>query len=504
MLRQALVEGQGLSSMTKAHAALIDGIPAIEKVTLTVGETTYALDITFLPLADGSVLVLARDVTLDFNLRSALVDSRQRYKDLVEISSDFIWEVGLDGRFAFVSPKGALGFAADQLVGRYPDEFIVAERVSDRRPPFRATSRIDATEIWMRGSEGESLCLMASAVPILDNQGQWRGARGICRDITAEKVREAALARANNRERLLTYIVRTIRDVVDPSDMLATAAEATTKALGASGTQVFRINLQQGEMDPVASYGECGDHTPIISALLHGDHFEGELNGWLALGTVSRYRQEPNGALLLWRAPGQMGWTEDDRLLIADVSSQIGIANEQTENHERILRLSRTDALTGLFNRRAFFEEMERRFLRLERDRKPAALIYADLDNFKLVNDQRGHQVGDQALLAVRDLLLHHTRPVDLVARLGGDEFAIWLEGADERIAIMRCEALLEASASLKSFSGDDTRPLMISLGVAVHDPSSSETLPDLVARADQAMYAVKRSGKGSWKIAPV
>ncbi|HSV30038.1 MAG TPA: PAS domain S-box protein, partial [Candidatus Omnitrophota bacterium] len=88
------------------------------------GSGGLILELIGIPTQDGQIAVLGRDVTLERNLRSALVESRQRYKDLVEISSDFAWEVGEDGRFVFVSPKGALGYSADELVGRHPSEFV--------------------------------------------------------------------------------------------------------------------------------------------------------------------------------------------------------------------------------------------------------------------------------------------------------------------------------------------------------------------------------------------
>jgi diguanylate cyclase (GGDEF)-like protein len=252
-----------------------------------------------------------------------------------------------------------------------------------------------------------------------------------------------------------------------------------------------------------AQFGEGGDEKPILDCFIETDHFDEQLNGWHVLSTVSRYRHSINGAILLWRDPSRTSWSDDDRLLIDDVANQVGLANEQIANHERILRLSRTDSLTGLFNRRAFFEEIARRFSRLAREHKPAALIYVDLDNFKLVNDIHGHHTGDQALLAVRDLLLQHTRPIDIVARLGGDEFAIWLEGAEESISVQRCQDLLRAAAGLLHYSGNAEKPLNMSLGLAVHGGPSHESLDELVARADKAMYEVKRDGKGAWRMAP-
>lgn len=499
-LSQAIADGRlaNLDALLSGSGGrnVIETLPAS-------GGGAVILELSGLPTEDGHVLVLGRDVTLERNLRSALVESRQRYKDLVEISSDFAWEVGADGRFVFVSPKGALGFSADELVGRDPAQFIAALEDGDLGSPFAATLPFEDVEVWMKQAGGGEACVLMSSTPIPGENGEWRGARGVCRDITQERLRDAALSRANNRERLLGYIVRTIRDEVDPTDMLRAAAEATARALGATGCQIFRILPDASDFALAAQFGEAGDEKAILDSFIELDHFDQKLDGWHVLATVSRYRHSINGAVLLWRDPERASWSDDDRLLIDDVANQVGLANEQIANHERILRLSRTDSLTGLFNRRAFFEEIARRFQRLAREQRPAALIYVDLDNFKLVNDVHGHQMGDQALLAVRDLLLQHTRPIDLVARLGGDEFAIWLEGAEQRIALQRCEDLLRASTALGTYSGTSERPLHMSLGVAVHEGGSREPLDALIARADTAMYEVKRDGKGAWRLAP-
>ncbi len=501
VLAAAIAEGrlESLGSLLRRPG----GGPAVVETLPAPGGSGVILEMVGLPAADGTVLILARDVTLERNLRSALVESRQRYKDLVEISSDFAWEVGQDRRFVFVSPKGALGYSADDLVGRLPSDFVVTADASHGAIAFAATLPIEDAEVWMTQADGSQACLLASATPIHGGQGEWKGARGVCRDVTQERLRDAALIRANNRERLLSYIVRTIRDEVDPADMLRAAAEATARALGATGCQIFRILPEASDFAISALFGEAGDEMPVLDSFLGSDHFDDTLDGWHVLATVSRYRHSINGAVILWRDSGRPPWSDDDRLLIDDVANQVGLACEQIANHERIVKLSRTDSLTGLFNRRAFFEEIARRFQRLSRERRPAALIYVDLDNFKWVNDVHGHAAGDQALLAVREILLQHTRPTDLVARLGGDEFAVWLEGAEERIAVQRCTELVEAGRRLIRYSGADDKPLHMSLGVAVHDGGDGECLEDLIARADKAMYEVKRDGKGDWRLAP-
>jgi diguanylate cyclase (GGDEF)-like protein/PAS domain S-box-containing protein len=503
-LVDAIREGHTPEVMGFIGRAAVTGKTMNESVLLPGPGGPVYYELAILPLADQkAVMVFGRDVTLERNLRLALVESRQRYKDLVEISSDFSWETGLDGRFVFVTPRGALGYSAEQLVGSQPMD-ILSEGNQDQASLFSARAAVEDSEVWMRRADDSLACVLVSSAPLLGPAGEWRGARGVCRDITQVRERDAALAQAANRERLLTYIVRTIRDEVDPANMLTAAAEATARALSSQGCQIFRVVDER--FDQAASFGNHGDAQSVqgLLANLQGGATTAELsmNGWQVLSSVTRYHREANGAICVWRKEGAPPFNDDDRLLILDVANQIGIANEQIANHERILNLSRTDGLTGLFNRRAFFEEVERRFNRLARDRRPAALIYVDLDNFKMVNDVHGHQKGDEALLSLKTLLIHNTRPIDLVARLGGDEFAVWLENADLEVAEKRAQVLLDASKILAELSGSPEKILGCSLGIAVHDPRYPETLEGMIARADEAMYEVKRSGKGSYRIA--
>jgi diguanylate cyclase (GGDEF)-like protein len=127
------------------------------------------------------------------------------------------------------------------------------------------------------------------------------------------------------------------------------------------------------------------------------------------------------------------------------------------------------------------------------------ALIYCDLDNFKLVNDHFGHANGDETLRRIAEILAGMTRGRDLVARLGGDEFALWLEDVDMPGAQRKAEGLLTAATALSNLTGDPSRPLGVSLGIALPDrhAGTAERLEAFLARADGAMYAAKRTGKG-------
>jgi diguanylate cyclase (GGDEF)-like protein/PAS domain S-box-containing protein len=488
--------------------------PVVEQVDFQLNQGSQTLHLTVMPLNDQRAMVIVRDVTLETSLRLALVDSRQRYKDFVEISTDFAWEVSPEMAFAFVSPRGGLGYSADALIRLDPKE-LVLDFASGTDAPFFTSRRLENSEVWLKRADGRAACVVVSATPLVGADGSWQGARGVCRDVTESREREATLARVRNRERVLTRIVRSFRDEVNPENMLAAAAETLARGLGAECCQVFRVKLDKRsstggavapEFEQAGKFGEGGEelHLPILESIGHGaGAAEVARDNWQILASPSRHRGELNGAVVLWRRIERGTWTDDDRLLIGDIANQIGITIEQLSHHERVLRLSRTDAMTGLLNRAAFMDGLNRQLHRLERDPDDAALMYVDLDNFKAVNDTRGHQAGDEALLKLRDILVQQTRPTDMVARLGGDEFAVFLGGANKAIAEKRAQKFLEETQQLESYSASPDKPLGMSIGIAVLAPKSGEKLDALLARADEAMYSAKKGGKGRFAIAP-
>ncbi|MBO6947905.1 MAG: diguanylate cyclase [Rhodospirillales bacterium] len=489
---------------------------SIANATLTIATSRgeLVLDVTAIPALDvngavAKILLLARDLTMERNLRTTLVESRQRYKDLVEISSDFSWEVDSEGKFIFVSPQGALGYKADELVGQEARAFVIDP---DEYTPFTFTTsrKLDNIEMWMKNKDGSTACVIVSALPLVKNDDDsetWIGCRGNCRDVTEERESEAALARARHREQLLNYIVSQIRDEIEPHDMLMAAATASARALGAAGSRIYREDATRDGFAVAAEYGNVegvDDLSQKIAGLKAGDVINVDTPNWSALLTTTQYRGDVNGALAMWKTVKSEAWDDDHRLMLTDVANQLGIANEQIANHERIVALSRTDGMTGLLNRRAFYEEeLPRRISRLERANQTASMFYVDMDNFKRVNDVHGHQAGDEAILFLRDMLINFSRPGDLIARLGGDEFAMWLDGIDEETSRKRAGQLIETSKQMVTMSGDEDHPLGISIGVAFFDPKSGESLDDLLARADAAMYSVKKRSKGGFEMAP-
>ncbi len=155
--------------------------------------------------------------------------------------------------------------------------------------------------------------------------------------------------------------------------------------------------------------------------------------------------------------------------------------------HDRMRDMAIHDGLTGLYNRRFFMEAVSKQFLLSRRYGDPIALILLDLDNFKLVNDQMGHQVGDEVLRGVSAILKSNPRKSDTTARFGGEEFTILAAKLDLAGAMRVAERLRVAIAQ-----GGHTA----SFGVAVYPDPHAKTVEDLIRHADLAMYHAKTNGK--------
>jgi diguanylate cyclase (GGDEF)-like protein/PAS domain S-box-containing protein len=176
-----------------------------------------------------------------------------------------------------------------------------------------------------------------------------------------------------------------------------------------------------------------------------------------------------------------------------DISERVVLEGELT-------RQAFHDGLTGLANRALFRDRLDQALARSERSREPLALLLIDLDGFKQINDNFGHDVGDQLLLRVSTRFGDATRPSDTVARFGGDEFAVLVENAGEAYATALAGRLLER-LSQPATVGDRTLAFGASIGIVVHPGDGGAGREELIRRADIAMYAAKRAGRGRYEV---
>jgi len=161
----------------------------------------------------------------------------------------------------------------------------------------------------------------------------------------------------------------------------------------------------------------------------------------------------------------------------------------QVKLQRKLSYLSRKDGLTGLNNRRSFFELTERH----HRANHSGVLLLIDADNFKDINDTYGHQAGDECLKAISRALSGNTRKDDVVGRIGGEEFAIFLNGATEDQARMICERLTQPISCRAVL---DAQSLSVTLSVGAVSMIRDASLDLLIAYADKALYQAKTQGR--------
>lgn len=167
--------------------------------------------------------------------------------------------------------------------------------------------------------------------------------------------------------------------------------------------------------------------------------------------------------------------------------------------HQQLEYQAVTDALTGLLNRRGFYQTVESALVRNERTDKAQALLYLDLDGFKRINDSHGHDAGDKVLRWVAEQLKDCLRPRDTVARIGGDEFTVLLDSLDyPEQAAKVAEKIIDRIGMCQHIEGMEVA-LGVSIGIAIY-PASGATLDALLHSADIAMYAAKQAGRQQYR----
>lgn len=172
----------------------------------------------------------------------------------------------------------------------------------------------------------------------------------------------------------------------------------------------------------------------------------------------------------------------------------------ERRNADQLVYLAERDALTGLYNRHRFNEEMGRMVADAQRSSSRVALMFFDLDEFKYINDTFGHRAGDAMLIRVAGEVGGQVRRNEIFARLGGDEFAVLVPDISDEMLRILAERITRSIAQVRfQFEGQSLR-LTCSCGIAVY-PDHARNTEDLVARADAAMYQAKEAGKNAWRI---
>jgi diguanylate cyclase (GGDEF)-like protein/PAS domain S-box-containing protein len=256
------------------------------------------------------------------------------------------------------------------------------------------------------------------------------------------------------------------------------ASQSVERMLGRSGAELlqdgFSEAVHEDDRALLAETCELGEPDEIVFRLRNR---LGEWRHVEAHVTDLRSEQHVRGVVLNAR----------------DISERVVLEGE-------LRRQAFHDGLTGLANRALFRDRLDHALARAQRSPAPLALLLVDLDGFKQINDNFGHDVGDQLLQRVAARFGDATRPSDTVARFGGDEFAVLVENGSEAYATALAGRLLER-LSQPATVGDRTLAFGASIGIVVHPGDGGAGREELIRRADIAMYAAKKAGRGRYEV---
>ncbi|HCJ11477.1 MAG TPA: GGDEF domain-containing protein, partial [Clostridiales bacterium] len=190
-------------------------------------------------------------------------------------------------------------------------------------------------------------------------------------------------------------------------------------------------------------------------------------------------------------------YTEEHVRLLTIFAGQAGAALSRAVRYQETCQMAITDSRTGVYNYRFFYERLVDEMRRHRSKNKPLSVIFLDLDHLKDINDQFGHQVGDEVLAQVASLIAANVRETDEVARYGGEEFVVLLPGATGEMSVAVAERIRGAVEGHDFATRFDLEPVRVTVtaGVATYPEHATEP-EELILRADEAMYQGKRRGR--------
>ncbi|HET9388786.1 MAG TPA: PAS domain S-box protein [Steroidobacteraceae bacterium] len=418
----------------------------------------------------------------------ALRGSEAKFRGLFETMSEGVYQSARDGRLLSVNPAfvSMLGFESAAELYALPNVAMLYWNPADRAEFMRrveSESEIRNAEFLMRSRDGQPVVILENARARRDQAGRIVGYDGTIADITERKRAEQAIFAEKERAQVT---LQSIGDAV-----ISTDAEGRIEYINPVAETLTAWSLEEARGRPI------------------GD----------ILNLVNEITREPiENPLMCALGRGQGGTSADHSVLITRSGQEVAIQESAApicDRQGRVIgavivfhdvtkerRLKRAlsyqashDALTGLINRREFDNRLHAAVLSAQRGEGSYALLYIDLDQFKVVNDTCGHQAGDRLLRDVTGLLQTRVRASDTIARLGGDEFGVLLEGCTLEQATRIAEGVRQAIRDYRFMWGSNQLSVGASVGV-VQIRDDTQNVASVMSAADIACYAAKDEGR--------
>jgi diguanylate cyclase (GGDEF)-like protein/PAS domain S-box-containing protein len=423
---------------------------------------------------------VGRDVTEWKKTADALIETEQRFRDLFDNAPVGYHELDSEGRYTRVNATelAMLGYAEEEMIGHGAWEFIV-EQVSRAAIQAKIAGEVPLApfERTFRRKDGSHLPVLMEDRLLRDPDGRPCGIRSAMSEITARKQMEEALRESEERYRQLVELSPDAI-AVHSGGVLVFVNTAAARLVGAGqpaaliGRRLLdfvHADSQDAMVERDRRVHEEGSALPLLEQRLV------RLDGTPVDVEVAAMPLVYHGAPAV-------------QVVIRDIT-------ERKQAEAQIRALAYHDTLTSLPNRLLFNDRVAMAMAQAQRQQRKVAVLFIDLDRFKVINDSLGHGFGDKLLQAVATRIQSCIREADTLARLGGDEFTLLLPGLPDAVdAATVADKLLEA---LRQPFDLDGRELFVtaSVGVSVY-PDDGTDVDELVKNSDTAMYRAKEQGR--------
>ncbi|MDJ0600080.1 MAG: EAL domain-containing protein [Crocosphaera sp.] len=439
---------------------------------------------------ESAYLVSLRDITENYEAQEALSKSEEKYRQIVETTTEGIWMLDQDNKTSFVNQQMAqmLGYKIEEMVGKNLFDFVDFEDNTKVKKQIQeyCKSMGETHDLKFRCRDGRELWTIVSTNPMFDHQGNYVGLLGMITDISQRKKMEQALYES---ERRLEGILTSIQDVVWSFDV--------------HFSRLIYIN-PAAQITLGFSLEELYNHPNLWLELIHNDDQQLVQNHRQILKEIGhteyKYRIIRNDGKIRWLS-SRIRSVYDEKGNIIRIDGIDSDITEQKQAEEQLQYNATHDPLTNLPNRILFMDRLKHAIERQKRHPNfTFTVLFLDLDEFKIINDSLGHSIGDKLLQEIAHRLQDGLRSNDTLARLGGDEFTILLEDI---------ENIKDAIKIAKRIHLDLTKPFIIdqqdifintSIGIALSG-SGYEKATEILRDADTAMYRAKADGKACYAI---
>lgn len=503
--------------------------------------------------ADGQVLTMismALDVTEGQEMLHMLNESEARFRGIFNQAAVGIALLDDQGRWLNVNDKlcEIVGYSMDELLERdfqsitHPDDIerdvlmaaAVIDRSIDQYTMEKRYVRRDGQIVWVmlfvRRLEATAN-LPARFVSVVEDINERKRVESQIKALTStleakvvertQQLREVIQAgqRRNDELTLITEMSRLLAASTD----IGEAGQVVTRYLPrifpqAEGT-LYLEGRRRGQFERQVHWGHAIPGRSSFAlidcwALRGGDvhHVEGEPDSLHCPHVAETHHTQPHICVpilalnqplglieLAWgRSPD--GWAPE-MPLVKTVAEKVGLAFGNLRLREELSRQALIDPLTGLHNRRWLETCLKERVARHTRGGQGFAVLMIDIDHFKSINDRYGHDAGDRALQEIARVLSTSVRDSEASARLGGEEFTVLVDTLDSSEAVAVAERVRQSVQGLRIHAhGQDLPPMTVSIGVALY-PHHGDDLPQVLGRADEALYASKNNGRNQVRL---